>query len=146
MSSAFSTLENSAQNNSPGPTQVVPAGQGPAQRLSLMYSGCPTWSLHLVEVPASYFPLELALGCYILGTNTLALWFSFLLLGNFIPCNQITRCWVGEDEVMAKNRTSILPLVFSGLMKSLWERRKVGKIWWGSMKVVLEQPNLLPGG
>lgn len=48
--------------------------------------------------------------------------------------------------MMAKNRTGILPLVFSGLMKSLWERRKVGKIWWGSMKVVLEQPNLLPGG
>lgn len=81
MSNVFSTLENSAQNNSPAPTQVVPAGQGPAQRLSLMYSGSPTWSLHLVEVPASYFPLELALGCYILGTNTLALWFSFLLLG-----------------------------------------------------------------
>lgn len=56
------------------------------------------WSLHLVEVPASHFPLELALGCHILGTNTLALWFSFLCFRNFILCNQLTRCWVGKTR------------------------------------------------
>lgn len=48
------------------------------------------------------------------------------------------------NKVIAKNRTSFLPLVVSGLIRSLRERRKVGKmIWWRRTKIVLEQPNQL---
>lgn len=48
----------------------------------------------------------------------------------------------GSKLMPKKNRTFIFPLVFSGLIKNLWERREVGKkVWWGSPKVDLEQPN-----
>lgn len=48
------------------------------------------------------------------------------------------------NKVIANIRTSFLPLVVSGLIRSLRERRKVGKmIWWRRTKIVLEQPNQL---
>lgn len=40
-------------------------------------------------------------------------------------------------EVMGKKRAFILPLVFSGSIRSLWERKKVGeKVRWERAKVV----------
>lgn len=54
-----------------------------------------SWSLFLVERPASYFPLELALGSCSLRTHWLFASLFSVCLGNIILCNQITRCWMG---------------------------------------------------